>query len=694
MSVLSTGSIFAIMKIEKNPRKAVGFCPLGLVIFASGFPIWAKCLLHSAVIYYRWEVLSNHPFGIARNTFNCPKVIIMATSGVPEESIYQGTAYVKGKASGRLLAGNLELSFWGGIYAQTGEIIDRHHPLSGQYLHDTILAIPGSRGSCAGSGVMLELLLNNKGPRAILFERRDDILTLGVFITEEVFGEAIPVVTLGSEGFREVLKLNGRHVHVVDCYVSEESIDTDHSRGDSDSQSMLTSEMLSQTDKAFLEGMHGEAARISMRIVLRMAALLGVKELMDITQVHVDGCIYTGPGSLTFAEKLRHCGGKVRVPTTLNSISFDQERWRAQGINPVFGEAAAKLADAYVNMGAQPTFSCSPYQLESAPGFGEQVAWAESNAVVYANSVLGTRTMKYPDFLDIAIALTGRAPRGGPHIEINRIASVIVNVLDIQDVSNMDGSFYPLLGYYVGGIAPNQIPVVVGIQSLSPSKDDLKAFGAAFATVSSAPMFHLVGITPEATTLSDAIGKDKQNVPSIDIKLKDLAMCWNKLNSTPNQPIDLVSLGNPHFSLPEITKLADLCHGRSKKDDVAVIVTCSRNTYELAGQAGLVERLKRFGVQFITDTCWCMIGEPIIPSPRNAIMTNSGKYAHYGPGLTEWGFYFGSLGRCVEAACLDGVVGGMPQWLMDAVHLIDDVQCTLTSSVMVATGYSVADQQP
>lgn len=163
---------------------------------------------------------------------------------------------------------------------------------------------------------MLELLLNNKGPRALVFERRDDILTLGVLIAEEVFGKAIPVVggDFGSKGFREVLKLNGRRVHVVDCYVSEKSIDRDHSLDDGDSQSMLASDMLSQTDKAFLEGMHGEAACISMRIVLRMADLLEVRELMEIAQVHVDGCVYTGPGSLTFAERLRDRGRKSTRP--------------------------------------------------------------------------------------------------------------------------------------------------------------------------------------------------------------------------------------------------------------------------------------------------------------------------------------------------------------------------------------------
>lgn len=591
----------------------------------------------------------------------------MTTTGT-----FQGTAYVQGKASDRLLASNLELSFWGGVNPQTGEIIDRHHTLSGQYLQDTILAIPGGRGSCSGSGVMLELLLNDKGPRAILFERREHILTLGVMIAEEMFGKAIPVVTLKPEDFREVLKMGGRCVHVVNCHVySDESLIAmgEHVPVIDTSQSLsLASDIeLSDIDRAFLDGVYGEAARVSMRIILRIADLLGAKELMDVSQVHVDGCIYTGPGSLLFAEKLRDRGGKVRVPTSLNSISIDMNRWRAQGIDPVFGEAAGRLADAYMAMGARPTFTCAPYQLDSAPRFGEQVAWAESNAVVYANSVLGARTMKYPDFLDISIALTGRAPKGGPHVEANRLASVIVRVTDVPGDMDIDDSFYPLLGYHVGSIASSQIPVIVGAESLSPSKDDLKAFGAAFATMSSAPMFHVVGVTPEATSI-DAIIDKRPHLRSINVELKQLTQCWNQLNSaSQHQPVDLVSLGNPHFSLTEIRKLAELCQGRTKRGNVTVTVTCGRATYSLASQAGLVEELETFGVQFITDTCWCMITEPIIPSSTGAIVTNSGKYAHYGPGLTGRVFYFRGLARCVEAASQGGCIGDMPGWLSGCI---------------------------
>src|SRR6201993_3704747 len=137
---------------------------------------------------------------------------------LPGERVFVGTAYVRGKAAGRVVASNLELSFWGGVDPQTGEVIDRHHPLSGQRLEDRILAIPGGRGSCSGSGVMLELLLNGKAPKAILFEREEDILTLGVVVAEELFGKSIPILTLTPENFKAAVGAD--YVRIDDCVVA------------------------------------------------------------------------------------------------------------------------------------------------------------------------------------------------------------------------------------------------------------------------------------------------------------------------------------------------------------------------------------------------------------------------------------------------------------------------------------------
>lgn len=605
---------------------------------------------------------------------------------LPNGLTVHGTAYVSGNASGEVVASDVELSFWGGVDPQTGEVIDRHHPLSGKSLKDSILVIPGGRGSCTGSGVMLQLLLNDMGPRAILFERREDILTLGVVVAEELFGRSIPVVTLSSTDFRSALSasylyVDGTRVSTQERNPALVKDGSEASRSPAPSPAAIN---LSPTDQAFLSGSHGAAARAAMRIIVRMASLQGARELLDVTRVHIDGCVYTGPASLAFAEKLRAWGGRVVVPTTLNSISVDQRRWRrVHGVPPALGEPAERLGAAYTDMGARPTFTCAPYLLgsdgssvggggggnddeePSPPRLGEQVAWAESNAVVYANSVLGARTMKYPDYLDVAIALTGRAPRAGPHVETNRRAEICVRVPEVQNLKKdvVDDSFWPILGYCVGGVAANRIPVVARLADLAPSNDNLKAFGAAFATSSSAPMFHMVGVTPEAPTLEAAVGENRE-APVVDLDLRDLRRAWDTLNSADaGQPVDLVSLGNPHFSLHEIKKLAQLCRGRTKHERVAVVVTCGRSTHGLATQAGLVAELEQFGVQFVTDTCWCMIQEPVVPHIAKLIMTNSGKYAHYGPGLTGRRFYFGSLASCVSAASEGFYSGEYPPWL-------------------------------
>lgn len=572
-----------------------------------------------------------------------------------EKSSFTGTAYVNGRASGDVLSTGLELSFWGGVDPWKGEVIDRHHPLNGQSLEGKVLVIPGGRGSCSGSGVMLELLLNGKGPAAMIFAREDDILTLGVVVGEELFGHSIPVVTLKADDFREVLvakqiSVDGSRVVIGERQTEEAPVACDDGLPDNVE--------LDNTDRDYLAGVHGKAAQTAMRIVIRMARLQGAKKLIDISQVHIDGCVYTGPGSLSFAERLKTLGGSVVVPTTLNSISVDHERWRAQGVDATIGEPASRLGDVYTEMGAKPTYTCAPYLLDTTPRKGQQIAWAESNAVVFANSVLGARTMKYPDFLDICIALTGRAPLAGPHLDNDRKARLRVR---INPVAHVDDAFYPLLGYKVGAIAGNRIPLIEGLAEAKPTQDDLRAFGAAFATLSSAPMFHVLGVTAEAMSIEEA--EASADIEAVDINPVELWTEWNALNSAKTDIVDLISLGNPHFSLAELDRLAILCNGKSKHPDTRIVVATGRDVFEKARATDVVTELEHFGVQFVTDTCWCMISEPIIPPASQHIMTNSGKYAHYGPGITGRSFHFGSLSACVEAACTGSNMRRLPVWM-------------------------------
>ncbi|MFJ5296883.1 aconitase X [Pseudomonas sp. NPDC088368] len=570
-----------------------------------------------------------------------------------------GRCLVAGSAQGALLYADMGLSFWGGVEPFTGEVIDRHHPLSGQIITGKVLAIPSGRGSCTGSSVLLELILNGHAPAALVFERVEDILTLGVLVAEQMFGHSIPVISLGEAGFAALREVKFLRVEDARVTAFDSAPPAMAPRSPVQKTALHSKITLTEMDQGFLDGAYGKAAQVAMGIILRMAELQGATELLDITQAHIDGCIYTGPASLRFARQLVDWDAKVRVPTTLNSISVDKRRWRELGVDPALGEPSSQLGDAYLDMGARVSFTCAPYLLDSAPELGEQIVWAESNAVVYANSVIGARTLKYPDYLDICIALTGRAPKIGCHLTQQRLATLRI---DVPDVGELDDSFYPLLGYHVGLLCGANIPVICGLEHKAPTLDDLKAFGAAFATTSAAPMFHIAGVTPEAATVELALGGHPPD-KAFSISDLDLLHSWRELNSAQSPDVDAVTLGNPHFSLSECATLARLCQGRRKLDSIAVVITCGRATLERAQQAGHVATLETFGVQFVTDTCWCMLGEPVIPPKARNLMTNSGKYAHYAPGLVGRRVHFASLAECVESACTGVASGRLPVWL-------------------------------
>ena len=586
---------------------------------------------------------------------------------MPRSTFLTGRSLVAGAAQGALLFADVGLSFWGGVDCATGEVIDRHHPLSGEYLAGCVLAIPSGRGSCTGSSVLMELISNGHAPAALVLAEPDEILTLGVLVAQTIFERSLPVLCIGQEAFAALrggafARVENTEVSVFDQPPGDawQAIDSPLQQ-----DATHTSIELTEQDQALLDGELGKAAQVAMQIVLRMAELQGARRLVDVTQAHIDGCIYTGPASLRFARQLVQWGAKVRVPTTLNSISVDQRRWRELGVDPALGEPASALGDAYMAMGAQLSYTCAPYLLDSAPKAGEQIVWAESNAVVYANSVLGARTLKYPDYLDICIALTGRAPLIGCHLDAQRKARLQIELPALDD---LDDAFYPLLGYHIGALAGSRVPLVLGLEKRKPGLDDLKAFGAAFATTSAAPLFHIAGVTPEAIDPAQVLEAGTR-IPVEKIRLQDLMLSWRELNSARDPRVDVVSLGNPHFSLGEFAHLARLCRGRRKHPDVVLAITCGRAVLEQAREAGHIAVIEAFGATLVTDTCWCMLGEPVIPPAATTLMTNSGKYAHYAPGLVGRKVHFASLAECVDAACSATASGRLPAWLQPAAQL-------------------------
>ena len=396
------------------------------------------------------------------------------------------TIYVQNEVDSDIVVCNEGLSFWGGVDPDTGVIIDNHHPNCGEELSGKIVLMPTSRGSCSGSGVLLQLAQNGKAPAAIIFRESEDILTLGAMIAERLFNKKIAILRLEPQIYEILSEQKSAKIDGLKLFFSSTSIDL--------FQPNLNKICLSNSDKKMLAGDKGEATKIAMEVLCLMAAAQNADELIDVSRGHIDGCILAHDANLHFAEKMLDMGASVIIPTTINAISVDRENWQSQGVVPDLGMKASRLADAYVKMGAHPTFTCAPYLLAESPRKGEVIGWSESNAVIYANSVIGARTQKHPDYLDLFIAMTGRTPNTGVYLEKNRQP---VCEIQVTLPTSFDDAIWPMVGWLAGHKSPNGIPLLSGLEDISINNDGLKALCAAFGTTSAAPMIHIKGHTPE-----------------------------------------------------------------------------------------------------------------------------------------------------------------------------------------------------
>ncbi|HEX5992215.1 MAG TPA: aconitase X catalytic domain-containing protein [Thermomicrobiales bacterium] len=415
---------------------------------------------------------------------------------------------------------------------------------------------------------------------------------------------------------------------------------------------------LDADERAMLDGAQGPAVQLAMRILTRMAPLYGASSLLPVTRAHVDGVILTGGAGLAFAERLAELGGRVAVPTTLNVMSMDRERWHDLGLDAAYAERASRLGEAYLRMGARSTFTCAPYQTEHAPVFGEQIAWSESNAVAFANSVIGARTNRYGDYLDICCALTGRVPAAGLHLEEPRLATVVVELEPIPPELALRDDFYPVLGYLLGSVVAEEIPVVTGLEC-KPTEDQLKAMAAAAASSGEVAMFHIAGITPEAPTLSDALGYRAAR-RTLTISMTDLQRTREALTTTMGSQVDVVAFGSPHCSLAECRALAKLMSGSRASPSVRVFVTTSRAVRDLLARSGELAILEAFGARVTADTC--IVVAPLVHPDAKVLMTNSAKYAHYGPGLLGVDSVFATTEECVASAIAGRVMRADGPW--------------------------------
>lgn len=403
-----------------------------------------------------------------------------------------------------------------------------------------------------------------------------------------------------------------------------------------------------ERDRAFLSGTEGEAAALAMRIVLETAELMGAEGLIDVVRAHVDGCLFHGLAGLEFAERLVEGGARVRVPTTLNVGTLDLLHPDRSRGDAGTASLARRQMDAYVAMGCRPTWTCAPYQLAERPSLGDHVAWAESNAIVFCNSVLGARTNRYGDFIDVCAAITGRAPYAGLHRDEERRARLAVRLEDVPAALLDSDVLFPLLGHVVGREAGTAVPAILGLPP-GTSEDRLKALGAAAASSGAVAMFHAVGVTPEAPTLEAATAGEV--VPEIAVTAARLRAARAELGRVEDGPVAAVCLGTPHASMAELERLRDLMDGR--RPLVPVWVNTGRDVLAEAERRGVAAALEQTGVSVVTDTCTYLT--PVIGDVGGPVMTDSAKWAWYAPSNLGVDVVVGSLEECVRSA-LDGRV--------------------------------------
>jgi predicted aconitase len=308
-------------------------------------------------------------------------------------------------------------------------------------------------------------------------------------------------------------------------------------------------------------------------------------------------------------------------------------------------DMAKRLMLAYEAMGCEKSWTCAPYQAGHRPARGTQVAWGESNAVAFCNSVLGAWTNRYGDYLDIACAITGFAPDYGLHRAENRIATVLFDVSALPAQVLASDWVWPVLGTLYGREIGTAIGVVAGV-GVPVSEDRLKAFGAAAASSGGVGLFHIAGITPEAPDVATALGHVAPRA-TIAVDMERLRAAHLGLSTiTAGDHIDAVAIGSPHLSLAELETVAELLAGRTAR--VPIYACTGRHVVADATRSGLRAALEARNVIIVADTC--VVVTPILPEGGGVLMTNSGKFAHYAPGNTGYGVVFGALGDCIESA--------------------------------------------
>ncbi|MGD2065852.1 MAG: aconitase X catalytic domain-containing protein [Candidatus Bathyarchaeota archaeon] len=393
---------------------------------------------------------------------------------------------------------------------------------------------------------------------------------------------------------------------------------------------------LTKNEEKMLDGEEGYAVKKSMEILVALGSIYGAERLVEIGSVQVAGVSYhnLGDAGLEFLNELAE-DGKVKVLTTLNPAGMDLEDWKKLGIDPEFARKQNLVIEAFSKMGILISCTCTPYLIGNLPRYGEHIAWSESSAVTFANSVIGAKTNREGGPSALAAAFVGKTPCYGLHLDENRVPDTHVEIK--TDLSKF--SDWGALGYCIGKTVQNRIPYITGIDVVS--LDELKSFCASVVTFGSKPLFYMKDITP-------ASEKHQPPKEKITIEDSDIKKAYEAINDD-TEDVDFVCIGCPHASIKEIAKIADLLKGRKVAAGTEFWVATSRPMKQLADKRGYTEVIEAAGGKFACDTC--MAVAPLKGRFRT-VATTSAKgcyYSRHNLMMTK----MGSLEECIEA----GVTG-------------------------------------
>lgn len=401
---------------------------------------------------------------------------------------------------------------------------------------------------------------------------------------------------------------------------------------------------LTAHEAATLQGEDGPLLKLAMELVVQAGRIWRADRLIPASFAHLDACHYVGTVHLDFVQMLEREAAHFAVPTWGNtlSVALQEDDGRAAE-NPTFAAEARQVAGIYAQLGCKPVWTCAPYLLPDGPGFGDQIVGSESNAVAYYNAVVGARTQKYGDFLDVACALLGKVPHAGLHTDEGRLGTL---VLDFSQITRWEQEITSaLVGAVMGQAAGRDVPILTGVPS-NLSDDALKNLAATSAATGGVSHFHVLGRTPEAETLDQALGV--KSFKTLSFSDMDLMAARKALSPAMGGSLQMVALGTPHFSVSEFAALAVALDGKTIHSDVRFYVSTSRFVADIAAEDGSLQIVEQAGVQVLRDTCTYF--SPAVRAAKGTVMTNSGKWAYYAPGMLPVMVAFGSLEECVASS--------------------------------------------